>query len=432
MITKMALTNFKSFQSAKMKFGSLNTLIGTNAAGKSNIRDAFRILHGVSRGYTLSEAIGGKYGEGGIVQWSGVRGGTKEIMYQDEQANYFDIHITFTTNTIPKDHSIQPASIQGEYYLKIGFDDKKLRAPKVLSESLRVKEFVYNSGWLLWPINESNPKIANDIILAECASPRSAGKHKRYQFRNDIPILTQCLEYEDIDEYSKMYVRGLVQLLRNMRFLDVEPEAMRQPSLPGQKQLSDRGENLSSVLLSICSENYQKSVLLEWLKELTPYEVSDLQFSEDFQGKIIFYLVEPNGRKISAYSASDGTLRYLGFLAALLSSEKSMFYFLEEIENGVHPSRLRILIALLEQRSMKANIQLIMSTHSPLILGYLSNQSRKNVSLVYRLPEKLSSNMIAIEKISGFNEVMETQNIADIHASSWFETIMELISSNEE
>ena len=43
-----------------------------NASGKSNIRDAFLLLHGIGRGYTLAEIFGENYVGGGRV-WSGTR-----------------------------------------------------------------------------------------------------------------------------------------------------------------------------------------------------------------------------------------------------------------------------------------------------------------------------------------------------------------------
>lgn len=61
-------------QDATLKLGPLTVLIGANAAGKSNLRDAFLFLHGIGRGYTLAEILGEKY-VGGERVWSGTRGG---------------------------------------------------------------------------------------------------------------------------------------------------------------------------------------------------------------------------------------------------------------------------------------------------------------------------------------------------------------------
>src|SRR6266851_247088 len=82
MIQSLHLTNFKNFRDATLTFGKgrLTLLVGTNASGKSNLRDAFRFLHGIGLGFTLADIIGEKY-IGGVPVWKGIRGGTKEIAY---------------------------------------------------------------------------------------------------------------------------------------------------------------------------------------------------------------------------------------------------------------------------------------------------------------------------------------------------------------
>jgi AAA15 family ATPase/GTPase len=59
MITKLKLNSFKNFRQAEINFGPVSLLVGTNATGKSNVRDAFRFLHGIARGYTLAEITQG-------------------------------------------------------------------------------------------------------------------------------------------------------------------------------------------------------------------------------------------------------------------------------------------------------------------------------------------------------------------------------------
>jgi hypothetical protein len=76
MIKSLRLQRFKNFRDATLRLGPLSVIVGTNASGKSNLRDAFRFLHGMSRGYSLAEILGEKYVEGGILQWKGIRGGT--------------------------------------------------------------------------------------------------------------------------------------------------------------------------------------------------------------------------------------------------------------------------------------------------------------------------------------------------------------------
>src|SRR5437764_7052578 len=93
MFTSLRLERFKSFKDAELTLGPFTLLIGANASGKSNIRDAFRFLHGIGRGYTLAEIMGEAY-VGGALQWSGIRGGTREIAFQG--APTFALGVEFT------------------------------------------------------------------------------------------------------------------------------------------------------------------------------------------------------------------------------------------------------------------------------------------------------------------------------------------------
>ena len=62
MITSLRLVNFKNFADETLRVGPFTVIVGANASGKSNIRDAFRFLHGIGRGYTLAEIMGFKFG----------------------------------------------------------------------------------------------------------------------------------------------------------------------------------------------------------------------------------------------------------------------------------------------------------------------------------------------------------------------------------
>ena len=76
MIKSIRLVNFKNFADETLRVGPFTVIVGANASGKSNIRDAFRFLHGIGRGYSLAEIIGGKYG----ADWKPIRGAANEIV----------------------------------------------------------------------------------------------------------------------------------------------------------------------------------------------------------------------------------------------------------------------------------------------------------------------------------------------------------------
>ena len=70
MLTSLRLIDFKNFREETLHMGPLTVIVGADVSGKSNLRDAFRFLHGIGRGYTPGEIIGGKYGAGGQQEWA--------------------------------------------------------------------------------------------------------------------------------------------------------------------------------------------------------------------------------------------------------------------------------------------------------------------------------------------------------------------------
>ena len=57
-------------------------------------------------------------------------------------------------------------------------------------------------------------------------------------------------------------------------------------------------------------------------------------------------------------------------IAAMLGPKPAKFYFIEELENGIHPTRLHLLLQLIEQKVAEGNIQVVATSHSPQLLGF--------------------------------------------------------------
>ncbi len=60
-------------------------------------------------------------------------------------------------------------------------------------------------------------------------------------------------------------IEPVVGSLSAIRFLDLSPDAMRQPSFPGQTILGERGENLATVLQALCNDEERKHALIAWI-----------------------------------------------------------------------------------------------------------------------------------------------------------------------
>ena len=348
MIQELTLKNFKSFggpppssesgvvppdwPGEKIRFGGLSLLIGTNASGKSNIRDALRFIHGISRGYTLAEVMGEKYVEGGVLQWKGIRGGVREIVTRNGQPENTKFTIGIRTQLLPED-----GGGEAEYSITVDIGDKS-RPPLVADEWLKLSKHDHRT------ISCSVGTLGKMVIEIPVF-----GSFQPDVLRVDRPGLTQIAEMQrgltqivgtllpkGHEPYSEIAAimeaaadcQTFLRTISSMRFIDLDTESLRRPSVPGQTTLGDKGENLASVLQAICKNPSGKEALIAWARELTPLDVTDLKFPEvSLDGKIQLQLVEQGGREISADSASDGTLRFLAVAGAMLGYRTSPLLF---------------------------------------------------------------------------------------------------------
>lgn len=420
MITQLRLKRFKSFADATLELGPFTLLVGTNASGKSNLRDAFRLLHGIGRGYTLAEIIGEKRSEGEKI-WGGIRGGTRGLAFQD--AETFALEVSFTI----KD-PLDPSMIRNaEYCIEIAPGGK---IPVILKEKLAVEGYnraIHNSQ----AVFTASRLASYEVDFGVGASFYNSHEQLIWPtFPDYQPVLSQLAE-KVLEVESLSYLRPVLthslDALKNMRFLDPNPDAMRQPATPGQTILSDRGENLAAVLYSIVNDPHQKETFIEWLQELTPMDATDFEFPSDPAGRVLLTLVEAHGQRISAYSASDGTLRFLALLAALLGPQPARFHFFEELESGIHPTRLRLLLSLIEQRVSRNDIQVVASTHSPQLLLMLEPDTLEHVSLCYRLENQPDTRIKKLLDLPNARHLVETQDVARLHESGWLEDAVEFM-----
>jgi predicted ATPase len=149
----------------------------------------------------------------------------------------------------------------------------------------------------------------------------------------------------------------------------------------------------------------------------------DFEFPADPTGKVLATLVEKNGQRTTMASASDGTLRFLAFLAAFLRPHRSSFYFFEELENGIHPTRLALMLDLVENQVKHKGIQVVATTHSPQLLGHLSETSLENASLIYRLEDQPDARIIRVLDMPDARRVIKKSEAAHLAATGWFESI---------
>lgn len=412
MLTHLILRDFKSYHDCSVPLGPLTLIVGTNASGKSNLRDALRVLQGIGLGLTVAELIGDKYGPGGVKQWRGIRGGSAELVYHGAKS----CSVTAIGNA--SKGRLTSVFRRLRYQVTIDPAFGKKRVPRIVNESLYQYRSVHFDSHS--PTDPVEQKGAHSIHVRY----RRGGNYRKHgramEFSSASPVLTQILE-TDAPQTARRAAESMIAEFQSIRFLDLDPEAMREASQPGQLILGDRGENLSSVLQGICDDEKQRDVLLSWVKALTPMDAVDFEFPVDFSGRVLVHLVESNGNKVSAFSASDGTLRFLAMIAALLSPDTGRIYFFEEFDNGIHPTRLHLLLQLVQQACKEQSVQVIGTTHNPALLSYLDESARNAALLVYRGDGSAESKVRRISDLPDVAEILKTQDLGKLHSTGWLE-----------
>ena len=413
MITSLRLIDFKNFADETLRMGPFTVIVGANASGKSNLRDAFRLLHGIGRGYNLADAVGGRYGAGGQVEWNQVRGAFGEIIRFGQSAFRLRVEAGGMDNFFR----------ELSYLVKISTDDGQAGTFRVTREELerRYLEPIYTSH----PPQPDPVRKQDDDEHLLLRMVKTGGQRKygaRIAVRPDQPALTQIREHKRMAKFYKLAVAQMIDVLGAMRFLDLSPESMRQPAFPGQTILGDSGENLPAVLKEICADQDRRETLAEWTRELTPMDVRDFEFPTDpTTGKVQLAFRESTGRVVSAWVASDGTLRFLAMLAALLGANPARLYFFEEIDNGIHPSRLRLLVELIERCTAENGIQVVATTHSPDLLSMIGDETFRNTSVVCRRPDTDTAVVRPVAELPNADELRRSQGLGPLHASGWME-----------
>jgi predicted ATPase len=160
------------------------------------------------------------------------------------------------------------------------------------------------------------------------------------------------------------------------------PDAMRSASkAEPNPTLSTTGDNLAAVLNSLLTGPDRAAVVeLEGkLREAIPTLQGLSTPAADASGslrQIEFALAGPSRPPVTIPSsqASDGAMLLTAFLA-LAYGNTPQILLIEEPENGLHPSRLQMVIEILRKMSRgevgNQPRQIILTTHSPLLLNFV-------------------------------------------------------------
>lgn len=399
MLASITVENFKSYKQATLPLAPLTLMIGANASGKSNIIEAIRLLSWLADGHKL-----------GTMQYEIqsldllVRGNASDFAKHGEVS--FKISCDFIEHIANIEITIgvsdNALEITGERLMQTGrsvplYETKELAAPG--SSDIRVAYDNYARGGHKPQIICSNQQA----IFTQLQTPARFGKtHSKAQ--KTIPELTKLIQ---------SFFSAIV-------LLDPEPRAMRDYVHKADTQPSGDGRNMSAMLHALWQDASNREGILNFIRSLPEQNIAKLDFIETPRDEVMVQLVETFGEREVAVDApllSDGTLRILSVVAALMSAAKGSLVVIEEIDNGVHPSRANQLMSNIKAIADERDLRVLLTTHNPALMDALPTAALAHVVFCYRDPKNGESRLVRLSDLADYPELMAQGDLGDLVTS---------------
>lgn len=327
LVRRVKIKNYRNIAACDVELQQLALLVGPNGAGKSNFLDAMCFI-AESISPSLDEALRRRNGFRGVVRRTSGRPGHFGIRLDytvAEGSGYFAVAIAQATD--------------GAYQVK---------REECLIENGEDSRFYAVEGGRIRKATFSYPPPASDKML-------------------------YLVRAASVLEFTPVY-----EALSQMKFYRLNPERMRRTRSSGSDSLlrSD-GSNVASVLGTLAKRSPEAKERLDWyLQAVVPGVVSVDKQSLGSEERLMFRQVVREGkryRRFDGSSMSDGTLRTVGVLVALLQNAAGdgahrRLVGIEEPEMALHPAALEMFMDILREGADDS--QVVVTTHSSDMLDH--------------------------------------------------------------
>jgi predicted ATPase len=356
-IKYVKVDNFKSLVDFELPLAKFNCLVGLNGSGKSTVLQFFDFLSQQMRG-DLSGWLENR-------QWKSADLNSKLTRKKNIS---FEILLSFT-----------PYRQEFELKWSASFNRQTLRC---------TTETVECDHLLLLKVEDGNYRMWGfDQCFNIGVKPATFHLEHRAFSGGKITFDYQGSLLSGFKESQlPLELLQLKRFFTNSHALDLlSPELLRQRTKKAGNILGLGGERLSAFLHEVGEE--KRSEIQAKLAKIYPqfkqFNLSSLPagwkkltIQEQFSDGIV---------KTEARHVADGFLRMLAIFAQL--SKYQSFLLLDEIENGINPELIEVLIDEL----VSAKSQILVTTHSPMVLNYLEDEIAINgVIYIYKKPNGAS------------------------------------------
>jgi predicted ATPase len=353
MLTALAVSGYRSLRDVVVPLTGLNLVTGPNGSGKSNLYRALRLLADVAQGRVIASLA--------------LEGGLSSVLWAGPEGRNLSMRQGY--------HAVQGTRRKGPISLRLGFAsddfgyaiDLGLPVPggSVFDHDPEIKREVVWSG----------PKLRPSAVLVDRRGP-----FVRSRAEGDWLMLTQGLSSFDslmthcADPKGTPEALLLRESIRGWRFYDhFRTDAASPARLPQigthTPVLGHDGRDLAAAIETIRVIG-DAGALAAAIDDAFPgsslsVRVVDGWFSVEMQQHGLL-------RPLGAGEVSDGTLRYLLWVAALLTPRPPALLVLNEPETSLHPDLLPALGRLIRQASTRS--QVIVVSHAAGLIDALQSQ----------------------------------------------------------
>lgn len=402
MLTYIKINGFKSFQDFEMEFTPLTIIAGTNAAGKSNLFDALRLLSRLATADKIHSAFREEQ-----------RGEMHELFTQYENgecASVMEFVVEMLVNRKITDawgaeDTLKYTRLHYELKIRRYINKNGMEDLEVFYENLSTIKHNEDRWIKLLPkdqIEAWRPKVVtgkrgvpyiftenqNGVPVVYVPQDGTHGNKRSFPLQHATRTILSSFDSVDF-----RHILAAKEEMKSWRFLQLNPDDLRQPTSKktGEDTISFSGKNLAAALYRIAQEDSYS--LVEVSRELNKFipNYTEVSVIDDVENKqYVIYLKGEDGKEYSSRVLSEGTLRMLALCILEQDERHTGLLCFEEPENGIHPFRIKTMVELLKDLTtdfMDSSFplrQVIINTHSPILVKDITKWDKdKNVSLYF-------------------------------------------------
>src|SRR6267378_804699 len=367
MITSLAISGYRSLREVRVTLSALNVVTGANGSGKSSLYRALKLLADIAQGQ--------------IIQSLAAEGGLRSTLWAGPEVR------PTKAGTAPAQGQVRKNPVS----LKLGFSGKDygyaidlgLPLPDSRSKFSSDPEIKVESQWTGERLDRTN---AFAVRIGPSVRIRSGQGEWQQAFQNlDAfdSMMTHCA-----DPHHAIELLMLRERMRDWRFYDHLRTDLDAPA---------RKPQIGTYTPVLAGDGSDLAAALQTIREIGAGEHMDAAIADAFPGARVevnatdgYFELEMHQhgllRPLKAAELSDGTLRYLLLVAALLTPRPPQLMVLNEPETSLHPDLLPALARLIIAASKQSQLWVI--SHSRRLLASLEEATNcNNIKLTKKFGE---------------------------------------------